>query len=211
MSRRGHRLQLVRLYADESLPEWEEVDWALVLGGPMGVGDEEQYPWLRQEKAWLGEGVERGKLIWGICLGAQLLAEILGAKVYPNPHKEIGWFEIQLAPEFRATPLGSAMPDTLLAFHWHGDTFPLPSGALPVARSEATAVQGFWWDQRILGLQFHLETTPEIAKELITHDLLQYQNEPFVQSAGEMLEDSERFKYLRFYLKLLIESQEQIL
>lgn len=156
---RGHALSAVRFFAGD-LPGGPDPDWLIVMGGPMGVHDEAEFPWLKAEKAAIKAAVGRGAAVLGVCLGAQLLAHVLGAEVKPNADKEIGWFPVTLAPEAKATWLGRAFPETFTPFHWHGDTFGIPAGAVPLGSSAACRNQGFLYRERCLGLQFHPEVTP---------------------------------------------------
>jgi len=107
-----------RLHADEQLPRIGSFDWLVVMGGPMGIYDHEEHPWLVAEKRFIKNAIDAGKTVLGICLGAQLIADVLGAKVYAGPQKEIGWFPIR-----RAEGAPEIIPEELTAFHWHGDTF----------------------------------------------------------------------------------------
>lgn len=155
---RGHRLAHVRLFAGE-IPAGPDADWIIVMGGPMGVHDEAEFPWLKAEKAALRAGLDRGAAVLGICLGAQLMAHVLGAEVKPNASKEIGWFPVGLSEAAKTTWLGRVFPERFTPFHWHGDTFGIPAGAVPLGSSSACANQGFLWGERALGLQFHPEVT----------------------------------------------------
>ncbi len=161
---RGHLLTFTRFFAKEALPEPESVDGVVVMGGPMGVYEEDRYPWLQEEKAFLRAVLDAGKPVVGVCLGAQLLAEVLGGRVYPGSQPEIGWFPVR---RICTHPLLADVPDTLTAFHWHGDTFDLPPGAVHLMESAAYAHQAFLWKDRALGLQFHLEMTPESVAALV--------------------------------------------
>jgi GMP synthase-like glutamine amidotransferase len=157
------------------------------MGGPMSVSDEGCYPWLADEKAFIAQAIESGKKVLGICLGAQLIAESLGARVYANPQKEIGWFTIQRHPSSRSAPLSAFLPDETMVLHWHGDTFDLPSQAQPLARSRACQNQGFVYRDRILALQFHLEVTPSGLAALIENCSDELQPAAHVQTAEYML------------------------
>ena len=163
----GHRVTYSRLFDDPALPDPNTVDRLVVMGGPMNIYEYDRYPWLRAEKAFLGEVIEGGGRVLGICLGAQLIADVLGARVHAGAHKEIGWFPISLTPEARETRVFGFLEPELTVFHWHGDTFAIPEGSIHLARSEACENQAFLYDDRVLGLQFHLESTPE-SVELIT-------------------------------------------
>jgi GMP synthase-like glutamine amidotransferase len=157
-------ISCTRLFADEPLPAIGTFDWLVIMGGPMGIYDLDEHPWLAAEKKFIKSSIDAGKTVLGICLGAQLIADVLGAKVYPGPQKEIGWFPIR-----RAENAPELIPAELTAFHWHGDTFDLPLGTIRIASSKACRNQGFVYDNRVVALQFHLETTPESMEALIEH------------------------------------------
>lgn len=149
-----------------SLPAVDELDLLIVMGGPMSVNDEDLYPWLKDEKRFIREAIESGVPVLGICLGAQLIASALGSRVYPGAQKEIGWFPVRsVATTREAFPF----PENVTAFHWHGETFDLPPGAAHLAESDACKHQAFQVGDKVIGLQFHLESTPESADALISH------------------------------------------
>ena len=160
-----------RFFEDAVLPEAEGLDLLIVMGGPMSVNDEELHPWLVTEKRFIARAIRRGKAVLGVCLGAQLIAAALGARVYPNGEKEIGWFPVCSVPAPETFP-GEVVPpfrfpEESLVFHWHGETFDLPTGAVHLARSRACVNQAYQYGRRVVGLQFHLEMTPQTVRELI--------------------------------------------
>lgn len=163
---RGADIGYTRFFEAPSLPAVEGLDLVIVMGGPMSVNDEADFPWLVAEKRFIRDVVQQAVPLLGICLGAQLIAAALGAGVYRNRKKEIGWFAIEGIPqagnEFQ-------FPDKALVFHWHGETFDLPDGAVRLAKSAACDNQAFQIGPRVIGLQFHLETTPGSLDALITH------------------------------------------
>jgi GMP synthase-like glutamine amidotransferase len=188
---RGVPMTGSRLYENPSLPAVAEFDALLVMGGPMNIYQDDRYRWLPAEKCLIGEAIGAGRIVVGICLGAQLIADVLGAAVRPNRWREIGWLPVRRGES--AGALGAVLPAVWVAFHWHGDTFDLPAGAVHLAASTACAQQGFVFDERVLGLQFHLETTPESARALIAHCGDEIDGGPFVQTAAQMLSDPARF------------------
>jgi GMP synthase-like glutamine amidotransferase len=180
---RGATLTGTRLFLGEPLPNAGHIDLLVAMGGPMSVNDEIELPWLRSEKQFIRDEIARGTAVLGICLGAQLIASALGASVYRNKAKEIGWFPIQAVP----TPAGAfKFPAHCNVFHWHGETFDLPAGALRLARSPACDNQAFQLNRNVIALQFHLETTPASANALIEHCQDDLIPGPFVQSAAEL-------------------------
>ncbi|MFK5925866.1 MAG: type 1 glutamine amidotransferase [Desulfuromusa sp.] len=205
----GHNLSSTHLYKNQPLPSIEEIDWLIVMGGPMGIYDEVDYPWLKPEKEFILQAVKTGRIVLGICLGAQLIATVLGAKVYKNRHKEIGWFTIDRSPEIDTTILSSAFPEQAEVFHWHGDTFDVPAGAKLLASSRACRFQGFILNDRVVGLQFHLETTPELVQQLISNSADELDGSPYVQSEQEMLENPQRFLRINQIMAAMLESLEK--
>ncbi|MEH6528740.1 MAG: type 1 glutamine amidotransferase [Porticoccus sp.] len=206
---RGHSLSVTHLYKEEPLPDVKDFDWLIIMGGPMGVTDIAAYPWLNNEKVFIQQAIDEKKIVLGICLGAQLIASVLGVTISKNTHKEIGWFPIQISEDLKATSLGAALPHEFEVFHWHGDTFSIPDNAISLASSEACRNQGFMIDNRILGLQFHLETTPESALDLTIHCKDELNNDPYVQSAEDMLSKPERFEKINTMMKVILSYLEK--
>jgi GMP synthase-like glutamine amidotransferase len=164
---RGATITYTRFFAGELPPDPDAYDLLVVLGGPMGVHDDAEIPWLAAEKAALKTALDAGKPVLGLCLGAQLIAAVLGARVFANTHREIGWWPVERLPEAAEHPFAACFPERLVTFHWHGDTFDIPEGATPLFRSEACANQGFAVGDRVLALQFHPEITPEAVQAWI--------------------------------------------
>ncbi|MFT3700913.1 MAG: gamma-glutamyl-gamma-aminobutyrate hydrolase family protein [Agriterribacter sp.] len=163
-----------------------DFDWLVVMGGPMGVYDHDQYPWLKDEIFFLQQCIKAGKPIIGICLGAQLIASALGAPVYPNKEKEIGWFPVNLTDAGKRSPLFAGLPSSLTVLHWHGDTFDLPKDAILLAENAVCKNQAFVVGEKVLGLQFHFETTENTLPLMIENCGDELQTGPYVQTA-EML------------------------
>ena len=206
---KGHSLTATHLYLGEPLPSIDDLDLLIVMGGPMGVHDESQHPWLKGEKEFIKSATKSGKRILGICLGAQLIAAALGAKVTPNPHREIGWFPITPDPSLEASPLAGIFPHQAEVFHWHGDTFAIPDGATPIASSQACTNQGFLLDGPTVALQFHLETTPQSAALLLEHCGHELDGTPFVQGEKEILATPGQFEAINRLMVSIIEAMLQ--
>jgi GMP synthase-like glutamine amidotransferase len=184
---RGFPLTLSRLFAHEPMPPLDDVDLLVVLGGPMSVNDEARFDWLAPEKRCLQHAVADGKRVLGICLGAQLVAHVLGARVFPNPGREVGWWPVHSTDAAASHPLTAHWPREFVPLHWHGETFDLPSGAVWLARSAACAHQAFAMGNRVLALQFHLESTIESVDALARHCPGDLAPGECVQSAVAML------------------------
>lgn len=172
-----------RFFEDHALPQAKKFDLIIVMGGPMSVNDEESLPWLRPEKQFIRDAIELGVPVVGVCLGAQLIASALGARVYSNPQKEIGWFQIEATPNVTNT---FRFPEKCIVFHWHGETFDLPSGAVRLAKSIICENQAFQFGQHVIGLQFHLETTPDSVQAILDNCSKELISGPSIQTASEI-------------------------
>lgn len=181
----GHSLSSTRFYEAVELPALDEVDLLIIMGGPMSVNEESKFPWLVQEKAFIRRAITANKSVLGICLGAQLISSAMGAQVYPNAVKEIGWFPVQ--GNTSSEPSVFTFPDSMDAFHWHGETFDLIPEAIHIASSEGCLHQAFQLGRSVIGLQFHLETTPESARTLIANCKAELIPAQYVQSEATLL------------------------
>jgi GMP synthase-like glutamine amidotransferase len=161
---RGFPLRVFHLYRDTTLPPLSDFDMLTVMGGPMSANDEARLGWLGPEIALVREAIAADKIVLGICLGAQIIAKALGARVYPGGTKEIGWFPVQRTGSHS---LFDGLPDSFTTFHWHGETFDLPHEATSLAKSKITETQAFAVGQRVLGLQFHMEATAQSVRALL--------------------------------------------
>jgi GMP synthase (glutamine-hydrolysing) len=157
--------QILCLDADIHLPKLDDFTHIIILGGPMNVYEEDRYPFLRKEDLFIKEAIQRGKFILGICLGAQLIAKALGAKVSKAPVKEIGWYDVSLTRIGSRDPLFSNLPKRFPVFQWHEDTFEIPKAGKLVATSSLVPHQAFRYGDNAYGLQFHLELTEDMIQE----------------------------------------------
>ncbi len=181
----GFETTYTRFFESATMPDLKSLELLVVMGGPMSVHDEAEFPWLSLEKQLIREAIRSQIPVLGICLGAQLIASVLGARVYSNPVKEIGWFPV------RGVPLKDdsmyRFPASETVFHWHGETFDLPSGARRLAQSDGCDNQAFQWGRFVIGLQFHLETTAASVRELVTHCRSELVPDQYIQKEEDIL------------------------
>ena len=176
----------------------------------MSANDEEAYPWMATEKRLIAQAIASSKVVLGICLGAQLIASSLGAKVYDNPEREIGWFPIERVQGVTPATISYLFPPQLEVFHWHGETFELPPGADHLARSAACEIQAFSFGERVVGLQFHLETTIDGARGLIENCRDGLTPGRWVQSESEILGTPERFRRINQAMSNVLDHLEKL-
>ncbi|CUS40401.1 GMP synthase [glutamine-hydrolyzing] [hydrothermal vent metagenome] len=181
----GYEISNTLLYSSAVFPDIESIDFLVVMGGPMSVNDEAEYPWLAQEKDFIKQAIDLGIPVLGICLGAQLIADTMGGKVFPNTVKEIGWFPITAVNSETSSTF--QFPKEIDVFHWHGETFSLPEGAVQIAKSQGCENQAFQLGSNVIGLQFHLETTPVSAQALVTQCSDELVAGEYIQSEAEIL------------------------
>ena len=206
---KGFQIDASHLYAGDILPPVEDIDWLIIMGGPMNVYQDIEFPWLKKEKMFIEQAIETEKTVLGICLGAQLIADVLGAGVKPNEHKEIGWFPVYKTGGVNGPQLASVFPDTIDVLHWHGDTFDLPTGAYHLARNQACEHQAFIYDNRIVGLQFHMETTASGLQYLIENCAADIDGSRFVQSPEEMMTGTQRFETTNQTMRQLLDAMAE--
>ncbi|MBN1631439.1 MAG: type 1 glutamine amidotransferase [Thermoleophilia bacterium] len=192
-----------------TFPDPVDVDLLVVMGGPMNIYEHQAYPWLAPEKAFIAEVVRAGRAVLGICLGAQLLADVLGGAVTRGPQREIGWWPVTITPAGRAVSVFAGFPDDLTVLHWHGDTFAIPPGAVHAATSEACPNQAFALeDGRLVGLQFHLEETRESLAALVENagnELESAAGAPWVATADALLRTDAAYEACRAWLFTLLD------
>jgi len=206
---KGHVISSTKFYEDPALPELSDMDWLIIMGGPMSVYEEEKFSWLAAEKQFIKKAIQAGKTIIGICLGAQLLAEILGAKVYQNAYKEIGWFPVALTSEGQQNKLFSNFENQATVFHWHGDTFDLPREAVHLAQSKACKNQAFLYNKKILGLQFHLEMNEQSLKEMLENGASELVSAKYIQTKNEISQRQNLFATNRKMLFAILDNMAE--
>lgn len=186
LATRSAKITTTRFFENPVLPPLAGIDLVIAMGGSMSVNDEIEFPWLVGEKQFVRDAVKRGTPVLGVCLGSQLIASALGARVYRNTQKEIGWFPIEAVPT-PASANAFRFPEKLNVFHWHGETYDLPAGAVHLARSSACAHQAFQVGRRTLALQFHLEVTPTAVQAFVENCAAELRPAPFIQTKSDLL------------------------
>lgn len=197
---RGHSLNYTHLYHGQTLPPLESFEMLAIMGGLMNINEHRNYPWLAEEKAFIKKAIEAGKKVIGVCLGGQLIADVLGGKVVQNPNIEIGWFPVTLNENAKQSPFFKTLPQTLDAFHWHGDTFSIPPGAVHLASSDGCANQAFQYGDNVLGLQFHMEYSAESIDKMLIHCADEMTDAPFIQDAETIRAGYEKIPTITSFL-----------
>lgn len=205
-SLRRHTLTRTRLYEADIFPPHKRFDALIVLGGPMNVYDYERHSWLLHEKTFILDTLKSGAPVLGVCLGAQLIADVMGGRIRRNHQSEIGWFPVSLLSAGRRSYLFRGSPPGFMACHWHEDTFSIPRGAVRIAKSEACANQAFMMGDLVIGLQFHLEYTRRNLQMMIRKAGRKLASDRFVQGAGDLLADPSRLQASQDLLFALLDA-----
>jgi GMP synthase-like glutamine amidotransferase len=184
----GHSLSYIRLYDNPVFPDLDTVDALIILGGSMSVHDEAEFPWLKAEKEFIKSTIAQRKKIIGICLGAQLISDVLGGNITANHQTEIGWFPVSILDS--NTTILEGFPKSFFVFHWHGETFSIPENAVRLMESEGCMNQAFLYDHRVLGLQFHLEVTDETMRAMAFHEQTELVRDTYVQTYDEIVNNT---------------------
>ena len=207
---KGHSVNQIYICNNEDLPALDSFDWLMVMGGSQNAWDEQANPWLREEKAFVAEAVAMGKLFLGICFGAQLLAEALGGKIFPNEYKEIGWHEVSLNHQGRESYLFQNVPPSFVTFHWHSDHFSLPENCTRLASSPPTPNQAFVCSARpAVGLQFHPEYTRNMVRYYAREHSQDWVPDSFVSSKDQTLARTEEIPDTYWLMEILLNNMEK--
>jgi GMP synthase-like glutamine amidotransferase len=201
---RGVSRAVFHLYQGEPLPALASFDMLTVMGGPMSANDEALFPWLGPEIALVREAIGAGKIVLGVCLGAQIAAKALGARVYAAQQKEIGWFPVRRTEA--AHPVFEGVPERFTPFHWHGETFDIPAGAARLAETPSTPNQAFAFGRHVLGLQFHLEANAESVSALVSNCGAEIGGGPFEEQTPAILGGVHRCEDLQPILTCVMDS-----
>jgi len=202
---RGCQLSRTCMYEDQSFPSIHEMDALIVMGGPMGVADDHQFPWLTLEKEFIESVIKRDIPVLGVCLGAQLIANVLGAAVVKNGHEEIGWFPVNRMDGLMDQRL-QKLPVSFSALHWHGDTFDIPEGAQHFISSAGCENQGFTYGNATLALQCHLEMLPSNVEAIYQACGSVNKTGTYITGLPEMLAPADNFQQASKILEDLLEA-----
>ena len=183
---KSYSLTHTEIYNGQPYTDLTEIDMLAIMGGPMNIYQYRDYPWLKDEKIFIEKAIEKGIKVIGVCLGAQLLADVLGARITQNPNIEIGWHDVTLTDSGSNSSLLQDFPKSFTAFHWHGDTFEIPSGANHLFSSEACINQAFEYGNNIIGLQFHIEYSQESIEKMLVHCSNELINGPYIQNEQQI-------------------------
>lgn len=207
---KGYRVNQTYVCSGEALPSVDTFDWLMIMGGSPHAWDEASNPWLKKEKAFLGDALAADKIVLGICLGAQLLAEALGGRIFPNRHKEIGWHEVALNREGQQSFLFKKIPSSFVTFHWHSDHFSLPQTCTRLAASSATENQAFVCNSRpLVGIQFHPEYTPEMVGYFAREHSQDWIEDSYVSTKDEVLARTENIPDTYWLMESLLNNIER--
>ncbi|MCQ1535368.1 amidotransferase [Methanosarcina sp. KYL-1] len=208
---KNHPLESTRFYETKNPPALNTFDLLVIMGGPMGIYDYAENPWLKDEKAFIKQAIGAGKPLLGICLGAQLLADVLGASVYENGHREMGWFPIRAARKDEQKPeFLEGLPEEITVFHWHSRTFDLPAGAVHLYESEGCRNQAFIYDGRVVAMQFH----PEVHEERVESMIRRFGDEmgegPYILKKEKMLGQEEYLAGTKRFIFSVLDKFEKL-
>lgn len=199
----GYEITATQFYKSADLPDKKEIDLLVIMGGPMSVNDGKDYPWLAAEKKFIKQVIESGKPVLGICLGAQLIVDAMGGEVSKNQHREIGWYPVR--PVIYSDNTVFKFPEETMVFHWHGETFSLPPQAVRIAESNGCENQAFQIRRQVIGLQFHLETTPESARTIVENCRSELTAGKYVQTESEILSvPEERYSLINSLMSRIL-------
>lgn len=203
-----HSITRTHLFSNEELPDISEFDWLVIMGGSMNIYEEDKFPWLKEEKNFLDKAIAANKILLGVCLGSQMIADVLGGKVSKNQYTEIGWFPVSLTREASDSSIFSSLPGAFTAFHWHGDTFKIPSGAKRMAQSEGCANQAFEYG-RAIGLQFHLEYSKKSIDLMLQNCGDELVDGKYIQKPDEILSKIGNVHEIYKTLNLILDNMER--
>ncbi len=206
---RGHSITQSLLYNNEELPDMNDFDWLFIMGGSMNIYEVDKYPWLAEEKNFIAKAITSKKIVLGVCLGSQLIADVLGGKVSKNRYKEIGWFTVSLTTDAKNSPVFRNLPGKFTAFHWHGDTFKIPPGAARIAQSAGCVNQAFEYGS-VIGLQFHIEYSAESINLMLQNCGNELVDGKYIQKPDEIISQVSNAVETQRLLDMLLDNIEKM-
>lgn len=180
---KNYTTSYTKIFEDANFISIDSLDVLVIMGGVMGVYEEDKYEWMKAEKTFIKKSIEANKKVLGVCLGAQFIAEALGAKVFAHTKKEIGWFEVEKVASHKLT---ENLPQMFTTFHWHGDTFTLPENTIQLFKTQACEQQGFVYNNYVAGLQFHMEAKEDLLNGMTEHERSELVKADYVQTEDEI-------------------------
>ena len=207
---RNAKITQSRLWTNDPLPQPQDLDMLVAMGGPMGIYDTDSCPWLTAEITFIADVIKADKPVLGICLGSQLLSAALGARVYPGTHKEIGWYEIRKNTALQGHWLDEVFPERFEPLHWHGDTFDLPAGARQIGSSDAYECQGFVLGDKVVALQFHLEMQAGDVARIVENCADELVSAPYIQSQQQILSASRSYPQTNKMMASILNGLERL-
>ena len=206
---RSYSISSTLIFAGQDPPQLKDFDFLIVLGGETDIC-EEKYPWFVKEKKFLRRAIDGGKIVLGICMGAQHIAEVLGGRVRKNNYRKIGWFPLELTLEGTRSRIFGVLPKRFIAFHWHRDTFEMPLGAVRTARSDGCENEAFEIGKTV-GLQFHLESSMCSLEYLMNESREELEDGRFIQEPEEILAQARNLQEINRLMELFLDNMVKML
>ncbi|MGM8364485.1 type 1 glutamine amidotransferase [Virgibacillus sp. W0181] len=206
---KGYSIRTTHVSTERKFSEIDSFDMLIILGGIMGAYEESQYPWLIEEKEFILRAIRSEKMVLGICLGAQMIADVLGGKAYPHEHYEIGWWEVRFDEKINRIPLFKNLPRKVTFFQYHGDTYELPGDAEWLAGSDGCKNQAFLYGDRVIGLQFHPEFSEKKLQEIVKLNGDEIKEGTYSQLPDQFLGQEEYALKAKQFLFQLLDNMEE--
>lgn len=206
---KGHTITTTNVYENQQFPDLDQFDLLIILGGLMSAYEEEKHPWIKMEKQFIKKAIDAGKGVLGVCLGAQMIADTIGSKTYPQGHLELGWWDVQFTESIKDIPVFKGLPTDLKLFQFHSDTYQLPPDATHLAKSKGCENQAFIYGDRVVGLQFHPEFTEAKIQEMVDLIEAEMADGPYAQHPEEFLGREDDLQKAQAFLFTLLDNLEK--
>lgn len=203
---RGYSVTVSKMHNRDLFPEIDDFDMLIVMGGPMSVSDSGKYPWIIREKEFIRRSINQDKIVVGICLGAQMIADVLDGTVRKNRYKEIGWFPVKKSYFISKNKVFQEIEKEPLFFHWHGETFDIPKKAKRIFKSQACKNQAFQFGNKVFGFQFHFEMNEEAIKTLVKNCGEELIDDKYIQPDVNSLLNRENIAKSNEVMKIIMDN-----